>query len=206
MNDRDTGADDEPQGPETAAPPSAAPPSAALPRQSRAGRWYRLATAAVVLAAVAVLGGSGWWLFDGRAMDGYALPDGAIPLGAHDVCADTVTVNLKTDAEMTAVARALRGDSRVLRSYTETQQEAYARFRRIFANQPELLRMTGADAMPASVVVVPKDQNATADIAGQFRVQFPAARKVSDDKEARSRFTGPGYRDPNCLPNGEHSR
>ncbi|UKD56776.1 permease-like cell division protein FtsX [Amycolatopsis sp. FU40] len=201
MNDRDTSADNEPKSPE--APAS---PSAALPHQSRAGRWYRLATAAFVLAAVAVLGGSGWWLFDGRAIDGYALPDGAIPLGTHEVCAGTVTVSLKTDAEMTAVARTLRGDPRVLRSYTETQQEAYARFRRIFANQPQLLETTGADAMPASVIVVPKDQNATAGIAGQFRVQFPAARKVSDDNEVRSRFAGPGYRDPNCLPNGEHSR
>ncbi|MER6897414.1 permease-like cell division protein FtsX, partial [Amycolatopsis sp. NPDC000740] len=160
---------------------------------------------AVVLAAVAVLGASGWWLFNGRAMDGYALPDGAIPLGAHDVCAGTVTISLKTDAEMADVARALRGDPRVLRSYTETQQEAYARFRRIFANQPELLSTTGADAMPASVMVVPTDQNATARIADQFRVQFRSARKVSDDNEIRSRFTGPGYRDPNCLPNGEHS-
>ncbi|GAA1024745.1 MULTISPECIES: permease-like cell division protein FtsX [Amycolatopsis] len=197
MNDRDTGADNEPENPETTAPPPAAPP--------RVARWYRLAIAAVVLAAVAVLGASGWWLFNGRAMDGYALPDGAIPLGAHDVCAGTVTISLKTDAEMADVARALRGDPRVLRSYTETQQEAYARFRRIFANQPELLSTTGADAMPASVMVVPTDQNATARIADQFRVQFRSARKVSDDNEIRSRFTGPGYRDPNCLPNGEHS-
>ncbi|MET9259071.1 permease-like cell division protein FtsX [Amycolatopsis sp. NPDC004079] len=201
MNDRDTGADNEPENPETTAPPSAA-----LSHQPRAARWYRLAMAALVLAAVAVLGGSGWWLVYGRAVDGYALPDGPIPLGTHDVCAGTVTVSLKTDAEMAAVARALRGDPRVLRSYTETQQEAYVRFRRIFASQPELLKTTGADAMPTSVIVVPKDQNATAGIAEQFRVQFPSARKVSDDNEVRSRFTGPGYRDPTCLPNGEHSR
>ncbi|WP_116205195.1 permease-like cell division protein FtsX [Amycolatopsis circi] len=201
MNTRDSGVENEPERPETAAPPSAA--TSHRPRQARR---YRLATAAVVLLTVAVLGGSGWWLFYGRAVDGYALPDGAIPLVNHEVCAGTVTVTLKTDAEMAAVARALRGDPRVLRSYTETRQEAYARFRRIFANQPDLLKTTGADAMPASVIVVPKDQTAIAGIAGQLRVQFPAARKVSDDNEFRSRFTGPGYRDPNCLPNGEHSR
>ncbi|MFB9927093.1 permease-like cell division protein FtsX [Amycolatopsis halotolerans] len=198
MSDQDPGAGQEPESPETAASP--------LPPVPRPARWYRLAMAALVLAAVAVLGGSGWWLVYGRAVDGYALPDGPIPLGARDVCAGTVTVSLKTDAEMAAVARALRGDPRVLRSYTETQQQAYVRFRRIFASQPELLKTTGADAMPTSVIVVPKDQNATAGIADQLRVQFPAARKVSDDNEVRGRFTGPGYRDPTCLPNGEHSR
>lgn len=193
MNDRDSGAENESENPEPASQP-------------RAARWYRLATAAVVLAAIAVLGGSGWWLFGGRDVDGYALPDRAIPLGAREVCAGTVTVRLGTDAEMAAVAQALRGDPRILRSYTETRQEAYARFRRIFANQPELLKTTGVDAMPASVVVVPKDQTAVAGVAGQLRAQFPAARKVSDDNEFRSRYTGPDYRDPTCLPNGEHSR
>ncbi|WP_134662234.1 MULTISPECIES: permease-like cell division protein FtsX [unclassified Amycolatopsis] len=171
----------------------------------RTDRRYRLATAAVVLAVTAMLGGSGWWLFSGRTVAGYALPDGAIPIGDRDVCANTVTVMLGTDAEMMAVARALRGDPRVLRSYTETKQDGYVRFRKMFANEPELLELTSADALPASVTVVPKDQTDTEGIAEQLRVQFPEARKVSDNTELRSRITGPGYRDPTCPPSGERS-
>ncbi|MGW4398829.1 permease-like cell division protein FtsX [Amycolatopsis nivea] len=166
---------------------------------------YRLATAAVVLAVAAVLGGSGWWLFSGRTVAGYALPDGAIPIGDRDVCANTVTIMLGTDAEMMAVARALRGDPRVMRAYTETKQDAYARFRKTYANQPELLELAEPDSASAMVTVVPKDQTATEGIAEQLRVQFPDARKVSDDTEFRSRITGPGYRDPTCPPSRERS-
>ncbi|GAA1025299.1 MULTISPECIES: hypothetical protein [Amycolatopsis] len=78
--------------------------------QPRPARWYRLAMATVVLDAVAVLGGSGWRLFDGRYVDGYSLPEGAIPIGDRDVCANTVTVMVGTDTETAVVARALRGD------------------------------------------------------------------------------------------------
>lgn len=110
-------------------------------------------------------------------MDGYALPDGAIPLGDRDVCANTVSVALGTDAEMAAVARALRDDPRVLRIYTETRQDGYVRFRKMFANELELLE---PDAIPASVTVVPKNQTDTEGLAEQLRVQFPTAREVRD--------------------------
>ncbi|WP_370937817.1 permease-like cell division protein FtsX [Amycolatopsis sp. cg13] len=199
MNTRDSGGENEPGKPE-------APPSALLSHRSRPARWYRLAMAAVVLAAVAVLGGSGWWLFGGRYLGGYALPDGAIPIGDRDVCANTVTVMLGTDAEMAAVAWALRGDPRVLRSYTETQQDGYARFRKMFANEPELLELTSADTMPSLVTVVPMDQTGIEVLAEQFRVQFPKARRVSESTEFVSRIAGPNYRDPTCPPSGERSR
>ncbi|GAA1025300.1 MULTISPECIES: hypothetical protein [Amycolatopsis] len=75
----------------------------------------------------------------------------------------------------------------------------------MFANQLDLLELTSADAMPASVTVVPKDQTETAGIAEQFRVQFPTARNVNDSTYFSSRITGPGYRDPTCPPTGEHS-
>lgn len=197
MSDQDSGAEQEPERPETTAPP--------FPVTPRTARRYRLATATVALAAAAVLAVSGWWLFSGRNVGGYALPDGAIPIGDRDVCANTVSVMLGTDAEMAAVARELRGDPRVLRAYTETKQDGYARFRKMFANEPELLELMSVDAMPASVTVVPKDQTDTEGIAEQLRVQFPAARNVNDSTYFSSRITGPGYRDPTCPPNGERS-
>ncbi|MFD2473654.1 permease-like cell division protein FtsX [Amycolatopsis silviterrae] len=107
---------------------------------------------------------------------------------------------------LAAVARVLRGDPRLLRSCTQTRQDGYARFRKMFANQPDLLDLLEPDAVPASVTVVPKNQADTEGFAEQLRVQFPAARKVSDDTDFRSRITGPGYRDPTCPPSGEHSR
>ncbi|GAA1025312.1 MULTISPECIES: permease-like cell division protein FtsX [Amycolatopsis] len=199
MSNRDPGAGQEPEGIGKTAQ------SLVFASPCRARR-YRLATAAVVLAAVAVLGGSAWWLLGGGSVDGYALPDGAIPIGDSDVCANTVSVALGTDAEMAAVARALRGDPRVLRTYIETKQDSYARLRKMFAHQPDLLELLEPDAVPASVTVVPKNQTDTEGLAEQLRVQFPAARDVRDDTHFRSMLTGPGYRDPTCPPSGEHSR
>ncbi|ATY11901.1 hypothetical protein CU254_16595 [Amycolatopsis sp. AA4] len=117
-----------------------------------------------------------------------------------------MAVLVGTDAEMAAVARTLRGDPRVLRSYPQTKQDGYARFREMFANEPELLELTEADVMPAAVIVVPKDQTGTEGLAEQFRVQFPQARRVSDSTEFVSRIAGPGHRDPTCPPSGERPR
>jgi len=197
MSDRDSGSECEQGKSETTVSSLSAP---------HRPRRYRLATAAAVLVGTVVLGGSAWLLFGGHDAGGHAVPDGVTPLGDRDVCANTVTVMLDTDAQMAAVARALRGDPRVLRAYTETKQEGYARVSTMFADQPDLLEMTGPDAMPASVTVMPKDPADTEKIADQFRVQFPEATSVKDNTRFRSMRPGPGYRELTCGPSGEVSR
>lgn len=132
-----------------------------------------------------------------------ALPSGPIPLGGREVCANTVTVVLNTDDEMTTVAEALRGDPRVTRSYAQTGQDAWEQFQRMFANQPELLEMTGPDG-PSGL----GDRRAEGpDRPGSRRRPaprgVPAARFVKNDNELLSRITGPKYTDPTCPSSGE---
>jgi cell division protein FtsX len=73
----------------------------------------------------------------------------------------------------------------------------------MFANQPELLEMTGPDGLPAEVIVVPKDQTGPEAVADQLRAEFPTARSVKNDNKLLSRITGPKYTAPTCPPSGE---
>jgi FtsX extracellular domain len=70
-------------------------------------------------------------------------------------CVDTVIVYFPSDEEMTAAAETLRKDREVGLVRTETQAEAYERFKEIFADDPELLELARPESLPASTDIRP---------------------------------------------------
>lgn len=59
------------------------------------------------------------------------------------------------DAPMRLAAEELRDDPRVEAVETETRQEAFERFKEIFADQPDLVDVVRPEALPASVTLLP---------------------------------------------------
>ncbi|SEP47952.1 MULTISPECIES: permease-like cell division protein FtsX [Amycolatopsis] len=64
----------------------------------------------------------------------------------------------------------------------ENRDQAYDRFKKIFASQPELLSLTGPEALPASLQVKLKDPDRSDAIIKQYTGQ-PGVRKVDDQKK-----------------------
>src|SRR5882757_4525359 len=56
----------------------------------------------------------------------------ALPAPAPTVCAGYLMVSVKTDAEASSTAEALRGDPQVAATFVETRDETYARFKELF--------------------------------------------------------------------------
>ncbi|WIX79479.1 permease-like cell division protein FtsX [Amycolatopsis carbonis] len=64
----------------------------------------------------------------------------------------------------------------------ENRDAAYERFKKIFASQPELLELTGPEALPASLQVKLKDPDRSAAIIAEYSGK-PGVRKVDDQKK-----------------------
>lgn len=71
----------------------------------------------------------------------------------------------EADDDMRAAAAALDADPRVSRVRTETRNEAYVRFKEIFADRPDMIEVVRPEALPASVLVLPIDAVAPTDLA-----------------------------------------
>ncbi|OXM44627.1 hypothetical protein [Amycolatopsis alba] len=63
------------------------------------------------------------------------------PLGKRELCGIQLVVYIETDEGMTLAAQALRDDPKARRVLTETKAEAYERFKKIFADRPELVKL-----------------------------------------------------------------
>ncbi|MEV7555104.1 permease-like cell division protein FtsX [Amycolatopsis sp. NPDC089917] len=109
-----------------------------------------------------------------------ALPRDAVPapLGKRELCGIQLVVYIETDDGMTRAAQALRDDQKARRVLTETKAESYERFKKIFANQPELVKLTTPDALPAAVHLVPVAGTDPEAWANELRRRFPEAKKV----------------------------
>lgn len=83
------------------------------------------------------------------------------------------------DAVMSQAADALREDDRIASVETETRQEAYERFKELFANQPELVEIARPEALPASVTLLPADDVHPGDLADAVTAAYPAIDSVS---------------------------
>ncbi|MEV4317936.1 permease-like cell division protein FtsX [Actinocrispum sp. NPDC049592] len=66
-----------------------------------------------------------------------------------------IEVGFPTDAEMTAGAEQLKSDPHVVDPIGETKQQSYERFRKKFADAPDVLRVADPDTYPAIVRVKP---------------------------------------------------
>lgn len=102
---------------------------------------------------------------------------GSEQCGAHP---EQLVVRLDTDAEMEAVAARLRNDDRVDAVSTQTKMQAYERFKYVFANQPDLVKLARPEALPASVWAEVRGP-LRAELADQLRSEFPDAQEVKTD-------------------------
>ncbi|GAB3576436.1 hypothetical protein GCM10027445_40550 [Amycolatopsis endophytica] len=133
-----------------------------------------LALLAVVLAAIAVAAVL-LWPGDEKPVLG---PAPVIPRTGHQVCADNIMINTDTDAEMSRIANAVRADPRARKVYTETRDEAFARFKDLFKDQPDLLAHARAEALPFSVTVTAAGDVDLHAWAAELTATFPEATSV----------------------------
>ncbi|HVK26025.1 MAG TPA: permease-like cell division protein FtsX [Actinokineospora sp.] len=94
---------------------------------------------------------------------------------------EQVVVYLDTDAEMQATETALRSDQRVAATKTETKQQAYERFKVIFKDQPDLVKLARPEALPASVWIDVAPGVKRTELAEELRTRFPKAQEVQAD-------------------------
>ena len=64
----------------------------------------------------------------------------------------------------------------------ENRDQAFARFKKIFESQPELIALTGPESLPASLHVKLKDPDRSESIVQQYASK-PGVRKVDDQKK-----------------------
>jgi cell division transport system permease protein len=129
-------------------------------------RNFFITTAAIVVVAVSLslLGGA---LLVGRAIKRTTnLWTGNVRVSIF-LCEPGNARCLSAD-EKTALEEELRTMQEVRTVDFETKQEAYANFKRLFANQPALLRNTPVEAMPESFRVQLKDPSQFKVIADRF--------------------------------------
>lgn len=83
------------------------------------------------------------------------------------------------DSAMRQAAEALDEDDRIDWVRTETQQEAYERFKEIFAEQPDLVEMARPEALPASVTLLPAEGVYPGDLADAITGKFSTIDSVT---------------------------
>ena len=92
--------------------------------------------------------------------------------------ADWVSVYVNTDDEMSQVQAKIRAEGQVQSVTGLTKQQTYEQYQRMFADQPELLKLTRPDSLPAEVLVVPAPGVTAGDLADRLRKEFPEAKQV----------------------------
>jgi len=125
-----------------------------------------------------------------------------VPLGKRELCGLRLVVYIETDEGMTRAAQALRDDQKARRVLTETKAESYERFKKIFADKPELVKLTTPDVLPAVVHLVPVAGTDPETWANELRQRLPEATKVDvlDPVAAAAKMK---TTTPPCPPEGE---
>ncbi|WP_074975729.1 permease-like cell division protein FtsX [Amycolatopsis regifaucium] len=133
-----------------------------------------------------------------------ALPRDAepVPLGGRELCGKRLMISAETDEAMRAIAQALREEPKARRVLTETKKESYERFKKLFANDPELVRLTRPEVLPAVVHLLPVAGTDFPALADELRRRFPEAQKVDvlDPAAIAAEMT---VTPPPCPPEGE---
>ncbi|MEU0509531.1 permease-like cell division protein FtsX [Amycolatopsis sp. NPDC006125] len=97
---------------------------------------------------------------------------------ARDQCEHQITVYFNgtdPDPVMSAAADRLRGDARFASVRTQTRLEAWAEFKRIFADDPDLLSKSRPEALPAAVVLMTRPDTTPEQVAPDLVQLFPGA-------------------------------
>jgi FtsX extracellular domain len=152
---------------------------APVPAPNRTRLFIVAGVVVLVLAGVVV-----WSVTWGSGGQATAQPVAVIPMPGHQVCADQVRLSVNTDAQMTQIADEVRNDPRVKVVYTETQQQAFERYKQEFADQPNLLALGRPGVLPASVLVVPVGGIDVHQLADTFRQKFADVKQVDPQNRA----------------------
>ncbi|GAB3875765.1 permease-like cell division protein FtsX [Kibdelosporangium lantanae] len=108
-------------------------------------------------------------------------------LNRDDATADanvcrTITLFFRTDEAMAKAVDQLRGDPDVTAIVAETKQQAYERFKKVYADQPELLELTRPEAIRATVALEPAHNTNRQTLIDRLRQTYPA-QEVQDSCE-----------------------
>ncbi|WP_410649321.1 permease-like cell division protein FtsX [Amycolatopsis sp. cmx-4-54] len=125
-----------------------------------------------------------------------------VPLGERELCGLRLLMAVGPDADMAVAAQALQDDPKARRVLTETKAQAYERFKKLFADRPDMLELATPDLLPAAVHLVPVAGTDVEAWANELRQRFPKAEKVEVLDPARiaaQMTTTP----PPCPPSGE---
>ena len=130
------------------------------------------------------------------------------PLAGHTPCR-AVQLYFPQDADMTAASGTFRDDPRVLRVFVETKAEAYERFKVLFKDNEELVRLTPPASLPASVELTVKPGTDLEGFAAELRPRYPKTRdvKVQDSDKMTvgvPKESIPAWWKP-CPASGEYS-
>ncbi|RZS41313.1 hypothetical protein EV193_103635 [Herbihabitans rhizosphaerae] len=155
------------------------PPRRGLP-------WWVFAVALVLAAGVGFGIGALIWAGDPETMAEPYQPDGFVRLSPadYDRCIRGVTVHFDgadTDDRMRAAATRLGEDPRFESVKPRTRAESWEEFKRIFANQPDLLKTARPESLPASVLLVVRENTTSKQVEPQLRAEFPDSKVVTQD-------------------------
>ncbi|ANN16687.1 hypothetical protein SD37_14155 [Amycolatopsis orientalis] len=101
-----------------------------------------------------------------------------VPLGKREFCGIHLLMYLESDESMTLAAQAFQDDQKARRVLTETKAEAYERFKKLFADRPDLLEVVRPETLSAAVHLVPVAGTDAEAWAKDLRQRFPQAEKV----------------------------
>ncbi|OZM71130.1 hypothetical protein CFN78_21955 [Amycolatopsis antarctica] len=109
-----------------------------------------------------------------------AYPSGYVRLTPeeYDRCVREVSVHFDGDAPdpvMRAAADRLRDDPRFESARPRTRQESYEEFRRVFADQPEVVALARPESLPATVILLVRRGGVGVRAQGDLRAEFPDA-------------------------------
>lgn len=155
------------------------PPAVAAARRQP---WWLLAVLLVVAASAGLGVGALIWAGDPEP------PAASYPSGfpsltpeQYDKCVREVSVHFDGDApdyQMQAAVDKLRNDSRFDSAHGRTQQETYQEFKRLFADDPELVSLTRPESLPATVILTVRPGTTAKQLEKPLQEEFPG-RKIS---------------------------
>ncbi len=103
-----------------------------------------------------------------------------------------MTVN-PTDEQVADVRQELESDARVKRFFFLTKEDAYEEFKRLFADKPDLVSETSAEALPPSFRVAPKNVEDTQDLKARYSTLAGVDVVITADEAIRDLVDVTGF-------------
>jgi cell division protein FtsX len=148
----------------------------------RRAPWWLVAVLVVVGIGVGI--GAGALIWAGQVKNVYPPGVQALSPEQYDKCVRSVIVYFDgpdPDPVMRDAAAQLRDDERFESVREETRQQAYQRFKKIFADKPDLVDKASPDALPASVNLVVRKGTKGKDVKTALEGEFPDAEVSTQD-------------------------